>query len=389
MPVVVVMGARQTGKSTLVQTHPRLQDYEYLTLDDMEIRSLATASPVEFVSRHPRMIIDEVQREPGLILAIKRAIDLEHPRNPGRFVLTGSANLLLMERISETLAGRALYLPIRPFTRRERSGSGKTGVWSAFLDEQTERWYEIVRSQSVLKSDWKQNVRIGGYPSPAIELFTAEARSNWFRGYVQTYLERDLQDLSAIDNLVDFNRLMRATAYRVGGLINREEISRDIGMPRPTVHRYINLLVTSFQVQLLEPYSVNRTKRLVRSPKLYWTDTGLALFLSRKKPDGTYFENMVLNELMVWRDAERMQAEILFWRTASGQEIDFVIEDQDVLIPIEVKSSSSVGEKDLRHLKLFMKEYDKLVKGALIIYAGEETFWAGDRILAAPWWKVM
>ncbi len=389
MPVVVVMGARQTGKSTLVQTHPLLQNYEYISLDDMDARSLATASPDEFVVRHPRMIIDEIQREPDLIHAIKRAIDRDHPRIPGRFVLTGSANLLLMARISESLAGRAVYLTLRPFTRRERAGTGETGIWNIFLTDETESWYETVRSLPSLKCDWQQEVRIGGYPTPALELSSTTARSTWFRGYVQTYLERDLQDLSAIDNLVDFNRLMRASAYRIGGLINREEIGRDIGVPRPTVHRYINLLVTSFQIQLLEPYSVNRTKRLIRSPKLYWTDTGLALFLAQKEPDGAYFENMILNELMAWRDIQDIRTEILFWRTASNKEVDFVIEQGSVLIPIEVKASPSIGESDIRHLKLFKQEYGKQVKGALVLYTGEETFWAGENILVVPWWKVM
>jgi predicted AAA+ superfamily ATPase len=176
---------------------------------------------------------------------------------------------------------------------------------------------------------------------------------------------------------------------RVGGLLNRQEISRDVGIPRPTIHRYINLLITSFQVQLLEPYSVNRTKRLIRSPKLYWTDTGLALFLAQQEPEGTYFENLVLNDLMAWRDIVEPSTNVLFWRTSVGSEIDFVIEQGDQLIPIEVKTSATVGESDLRHLRLFKEEYGDHVKGALLLYMGDDTIRAGNEILAAPWWKVL
>ena len=219
-PVVVLMGARQTGKSTLVRSEPFLADRLYLTLDDLAVRERAVSAPDDLVRSAPRLTLDEVQRHPDLILAIKRAVDGDRPRRPGRFVLTGSANLLLMQRISETLAGRATYVNLWPLTRREKLGRGSVGIWTDLLATPVAEWYELVRSARVKAGDWRAEARLGGYPTPATELASAEERTVWFDGYVRTYLERDLQDLAAIDNLVDFRRLMRAACLRLGSLVN-------------------------------------------------------------------------------------------------------------------------------------------------------------------------
>src|SRR5690606_38318273 len=165
-------------------------------------------------------------------------------RRLGRFLLTGSANLLLMRRISETVAGRAIYTNLWPLTRRERLGLGRTGLWSELLETPRDDWYDLVRAQDVPAADWRAEVRTGGYPTPALELPGSEARVLWFDGYVRTHLERDLQDLAAIDNLVDFRRLMRAVCLRLGNLVNQADLGRDTRIPRPTVHRYLNLLET-------------------------------------------------------------------------------------------------------------------------------------------------
>ncbi|HWK90542.1 MAG TPA: AAA family ATPase, partial [Longimicrobium sp.] len=238
-PVVVVTGARQTGKSTLVQTHPLLRDRAYVTLDDLDARGQARAAPDDLVRRAPRLVVDEVQREADLVLAIKRAVDEQRPRVPGRFVLTGSANLLLMRRVSETLAGRASYVSLWPLTRREQLGRGTAGIWDDLFRLPVEQWYDRVRDDDAPREDWRALARQGGYPTLATELETEEARGAWFAGYVRTYLERDLQDLAAIDNLVDFRRLMRAVCLRLGNLVNQTQLGRDTGLPQPTVHRYL------------------------------------------------------------------------------------------------------------------------------------------------------
>ncbi len=389
-PVVVLMGARQTGKSTLVRAAPFDEDRLYITLDEIAARDRAATAPDDFVRSAPRLTIDEVQRLPDLILAIKRAVDDERPRRPGRFLLTGSANLLLMQRISETLAGRATYLTLWPLTRRERLGLGSAGIWSELLERPVEEWYDLVRGQKAPAADWRAEVRRGGYPTPAVELETDQARAIWFEGYLRTYLERDLQDLAAIDNLLDFRRLMRAACLRVGNLVNQAELGRDTGLSRPTAHRYLNLLETSFQLVRLEPYSVNRTKRLVKTPKLFWSDPGLALHLAGDpEPTGAHLENLVLADLLAWRDVQISRPEVLFWRTSTDLEVDLVIEHRAGLIPIEVKASARPGGGDVRALEVSRTEYPDRFRGGLLLHAGEDTFWIADRILAAPWHRIV
>lgn len=388
-PVVVVMGARQTGKSTLVRTLAPYRDRPYFSLDDLEIRSQAQSDPDALVRRAPRLTLDEVQRVPDLLLAIKRAVDEAPRRTPGRFVLTGSANLLTMRKVSESLAGRASYVTLWPLTRREQLGLGATGVWDTLLAEPTANWFDIAQSETTTATDWRELARRGGLPTPAHWLTSAEQREVWWRGYVQTYLERDLRDLTAVENLADFRRLMRAICLRLGSLVNQTELGRDIGMAQPQVHRYLNLLETSFQLVRLPAYAVNRTKRLLKTPKAYWSDTGLALFLAGEpKPGGAHLENIILADLIAWRDAGSRQAEILYWRTAGGQEVDFVVECDGRLLPIEVKATKRPSHKAAANLAAFVEEYSDMCDGGLLLHCGTETEWIARNVLAAPWWKV-
>lgn len=388
-PAVVLMGARQTGKSTLVRHEPSLRDHLYLTLDDPAVRERAVRAPDDLVRSAPMLVLDEVQREPDLLLVIKRAVDEERPRRPGRFVLTGSANLLLMERISETLAGRASYVTLWPLTRRERMGRGDVGRWSALLETAVEGWYDLLGEQDAPAEDWRALARIGGYPTPALELDDSDARALWFDGYVRTYLERDLQDLASIDNLVDFRRVMRAACHRLGRLVNQAEIARDTQVTRPTVHRYLNLLQASFQLVRIEAYAVNRTKRLVKSPRLFWGDAGLALHIASDEPSGFHLENLVLNDLLVWRDGQVPRPEILGWRTTTDLDVDFVIEHPRGLLPIEIKATSSPTTGDVRGLAAFRDEYPDRFLGGLLLHDGENLQWISERILAAPWHRVI
>ncbi|MGZ5444429.1 MAG: ATP-binding protein [Thermoanaerobaculia bacterium] len=389
-PVVVLMGARQTGKSTLVRSEPFLSGHRYLTLDDLDIAERAARSPDELLRSAPRLVLDEIQREPTLIHAIKRAVDEDRTRTPGRFVLTGSANLLLMQRVSETLAGRATYLTLWPMTRREKLGLRRAGLWSELLQASTGEWLELVTAERSPGVDWKSEVLAGGYPTPALALHTPEQRTIWFDGYVRTYLERDLQELAAIDNLLDFRRLMKAAALRIGGLLNQAELGRDIAVPRPTVHRYLNLLETSFQVIRLQPYSVNRTKRLIKSARLFWSDTALAMHLGGDvEARGSHLENLVLTDLLVWRDSQIPRPEILYWRTTTDLEVDFVVEHKDKLLAIEVKATPKPVRADARSLIAFRDEYGPQVHGGLLLHGGQETEWLGDGVLAVPWYQVV
>ncbi len=387
MPAVVVAGARHTGKSTLArQCGP--EGRRYLSLDDLDLLDLARRDPDSLVTGAEHVTLDEVQREPGLLSAVKRAIDGD--RRPGQFLLTGSANLLMMRRVSESLAGRASYLTLWPMTRQEQLGQGKGGGWEDLLETGDADWRDLLGAEPADPEDWRALARRGGFPVPAVHLRDAGEREIWFDGYVRTYLERDLQALSSIAALPDFRRLMRAACLRIGGLVNQTALGRDIGLPQPTVNRYLNLLETSYLLVRIPAYSVNRTKRLTKSPKLYWGDTGLALSLAgESEPRGAHLENLVLQSLLAWRDARLGRAEILHWRTTVGEEVDFVIETGDSLLPIEVKATTRPRLRDARHLKTFRDEHGEMARAGLLLHAGTSLEWLGPHALAAPWWRVV
>ncbi len=388
-PVVVLLGARQTGKTTLVRSLPGLAGRPYLTLDDFDLRTQADADPESVVRRAPTLVLDEVQRSRDLLIAVKRAVDDDPARTPGRFVLTGSANLLMMERVSETLAGRAVYVNLWPFTRRERLGLGRAGVWSELLAAPFGRWRELLAADSGPEEEWRAAARLGGLPVPAHDLPDDEARALWFSGYVQTYLERDLRALRAVENLADFRRLMRAACLRIGGLLNQTEVGRDVGIAQPQVHRFMNLMEAGYQAIRLFAFAVNRTRRLIKAPKLYWSDTALALFLAgESEPRGAHLDNLVLMDLLAWRDVQPRRPEVLYWRTATGIEVDFVIETPRRVLPIEVKAAARVGPSDAKGLEVFLDEYPDLADGALLVHGGAETFPLTRRVLAVPWWRV-
>ena len=387
MPAVVVTGARQAGKSTLAQELTP-GNRRFITLDDLDALDTAQRDPELLVGGDQPVTIDEVQREPNLLHAVKLAVDRQ--RQPGRFLLTGSANLLMMQRVSESLAGRASYLTIWPMTRREQQGLGRAGIWDKLMQAPDRDWPALLHDQSAPPQDWRLLARRGGFPTPAIHLADAESRAVWFDGYVRTYLERDLQRLSSIAALPDFRRLMRAACLRLGQLVNQTELGRDVGLPQPTVRRYLNLLETSYLLVRLPAYVVNRTKRLIKSPKIYWGDTGVALHLSQEtQPRGAHLENLVLHDLLAWRDARLDLAEIFYWRTTIGEEVDFVIESGDRLLPIEIKATTRPRRRDTSALRTFQAEYGDRSRAGLLLHTGTLIDWITPNILATPWWRVI
>lgn len=390
LPVTVLLGARQTGKTTLVRSHPALAGRPYLTLDDLDVRLQAEADPQALVSRAPALVLDEVQRAGDVLIAVKRAVDRDRPRHPGRFVLTGSANLLMLKRIGETLAGRAAYVTLWPLTVGERAGAGRTGRWGDLLAARFAQWGRLISASGATPLDWREEVRRGGFPVPAHELTAANERALWFDGYVQTYLERDLPDLRAVENLADFRRLAQAACLRAGALLNQAELGRDVGLSQPQVHRFLNVLEASYLAVRLPAYAVNRTKRLIKAPKLYWCDTALALHLAgESEPRGAHLENLVLLDLLAWRELVTPRPGILYWRTADGAEVDFVIETPRRLLPIEVKTSMRALPADAKGLETFLDEYADRSDGGLLLYGGDEVFPLTRRVLAAPWWSVL
>jgi predicted AAA+ superfamily ATPase len=386
MPAVVITGARQAGKSTLVQLLTP-GERRFHSLDDFDVADLAERDPDALLGGPTPVTIDEVQRQPALLSAVKRAIDRK--RRAGQFLLTGSANLLLMHQVSESLAGRASYLTLWPMTRREQHGMGRCGLWEELVATDEGSWIDVLRHQLNHAEDWRALARRGGFPTPAIQMKTEEGRAIWFEGYVRTYLERDLQVLSSISALPDFRRLMRAACLRLGQLVNQTELARDIALPQPTVYRYLNLLEISFLLVRVPAYAANRTKRLIKTPKLYWGDAGIAMHLAGlTEPTGAHLENIVLQDLLCWRDARTAQAEILYWRTTTGEEVDFVIETAGRLLPIEVKATTRPRLTDTAKLRSFRAEYGKLSRAGLLLHTGTQFEWITSDVLSAPWWAV-
>ncbi len=389
-PVVVLTGARQTGKSTLVSSSPLGNKRSYRSLDDFDVLERAQNRPDLLIQEARRMTLDEVQRAPSLLVAIKRSVDRD--RQAGRFLLTGSQNLLMMRRISETLAGRAVYLTLWPMAESEKSGRPSPGPWERLLKARTATAAEKILASPVVSHPWEERALAGGYPVPSLQL-KASPRNQWFEGYVRTYLERDLQEVASVSALADFRRLMRIAALRIGQMLNQTDLARDAGLSQPTAHRYLNLLETSYQLLRIPAFAVSRTKRLVKSPKLFWTDTGLAAHLaaygSRRElsPDtfgGALLENLVLTQLLAWKETVSPRPEIYYWRTHAQQEVDFVLEWNRQLLPIEIKRGQRVRLAEIKSLELFLQEYPRLARVGIVFYGGTGVLRLSDRIVAAP-----
>lgn len=388
-PVLVLTGARQVGKSTLLLNESPFRDWRFLSLDDFDVLKQAKEQPEALWAGTDRVILDEVQKVPNLLAAVKQEVD----RAPGRtkFVLSGSANLLLMKQVSESLAGRAIYHVLDPLTLGEINRSTSPD----FI-------------QNILAGDWPKEGSLPGplpdaIPSiqrgmmPALlRLKTAPSWVRWWDGYVATYLERDLRQMAQIDALVDFRHLMELLALRSGQMLNQSDLARDAGLSQPTAHRYINLLETTHMFERIPAYTANRTTRLLKSPKVYWNDTGLAVFLAgyfqeeelRKARElGNFFESFIYHHLHVLTQLMTPPARLFNWRTQAGQEVDFVLEYGRKILAIEVKQTSHPGYGDVHGLKAFLADHPDAV-GGLLLHGGVETRWLGEHILAVPWTMV-
>lgn len=389
LPVVVLTGARQTGKSRLLGSETPLAEHDVFTLDDLATRTEAEKDPDAFVARAPRMVIDEVQRVPELLISVKSAVDREQQQTPGRFVLTGSANLLLMRQVSESLAGRAAYVTLEPMTRRELLGEASTGRWDTFFETPVEEWVARLSDVTAQRDDWRAVARRGGFPYPALRLDDAQ-RGSWFDGYVSTYLERDLRELSAVDDLVAFRRAMQAFALRTGTPVNSAAVSADLGLVARTLRRWLDLLHVSYQFLQLPAYTARKAARVRKRPKYYWNDSGLALHLSgNPEPDGVHLETLAYTDLRAWAALDQRRPSLMYWRDEENREVDFVIERDGKLIAVEVKATTRPTFDDWKHLRYFVSQYDRTAMGGVLLHGGDETFRAAEGIIAVPWWRVL
>lgn len=380
--MVVLTGARQTGKSTLLANEAPFREWRYVTLDDLDTLAQARRDPRELWAGTTCVVLDEVQRAPGVLDAVKVTVD----RDPSvRFALSGSANLLLMQHVSESLAGRAAYFELGPMTLGEARGTAAPSVLPDLLDGR-------LPAEGARRRVDPLPFMTRGLMPRLLGASDAEA-VRWWEGYVATYLERDLRQLSQVDSLPDFRRVMGALALRQGSLLNRSEIARDTSVTQPTSHRYINLLQTSLLLDLVPSYAVNRTKRLVKAPRPYWFDTGLASFLSghyditslrASREAGSAFECLALMHLSVLSRLLTPQGRLHYWRTVGGTEVDFVLEHGRRLLAFEVKLATSAGYGDTAGLRTFMRDYPECVAG-VVVHAGDEVRVLSDRIVAVPW----
>jgi predicted AAA+ superfamily ATPase len=388
-PVAVLMGARQSGKSTLIARSETTQAFVHLTLDDLNVRQQALNDPEGLLLRAERLAIDEVQRAPDLLIAIKRAVDID--RSSGRFLLTGSANLLAMKSVQESLAGRASFVTLWPFTRRERLGLGAAGAWSIFFERPFAHWPDALRAQEAPPDDWRTCASESGYPPVATAQLSADAQALWLQGYLDAFLSRDVAELLQLARPLDLLRLMRAACTAIGQVEHQAAWAQTTGLPTSTVSRWVDLLEVTYQLVRIPAFSVNRTSRLTKKPKLYWSDTAMAMHLiNAETPSGSHFENMVLSDLNTWCGSQARRPTVHHWRTVTQREVDFVLEmPNGAVLPIEVKTSSVPTTADVAGLNAFLDEYQDLAVGGLLLHTGDEVVRLSKRIIAAPWWRVL
>jgi predicted AAA+ superfamily ATPase len=378
-PAVLINGARQTGKSTLAQLPElRNQGRQYLTLDDPGVLAAAKQDPNGFIAGLTApATLDEVQHVPELFTAIKMAIDRN--REPGRFLLTGSANVLLLPRLSESLAGRMELLTLWPFSQGELHGD-KEGFVDALFSRQPV--WASRRNKPLQRDELLEKVLSGGYPL-AIARKTVARRKAWFQSYLTTILQRDIRDLTHVADVTAVPRLLSVVATRAGSLLNFADLSRSLALPQTTLKRYFALLEATFLVQLLRPWSSNLGQRVIQTPKVYLNDTGLlahllGLTVERLKVDGTLaggvLENFALMELRKQSAWSETQPEFYFWRTASGQEVDIVLEDSSGrLVGIEIKAGSTLGGSDVRGLQAMANAAGRRWVRGVVLYTGSEV----------------
>lgn len=383
LPVVVVTGMRQTGKTTFLCSQSELGDRNYVNFDDFAQLESAKSDPDGFIRREQPLTIDEAHKCPEIFTAIKRAVDKQ--RIPGQFLLSGSANFSVLKNITESLAGRSVYLAIHPFNRREvnRQTASEPFIKKFFENQD-------IGGKGAEKPIRPEEVARGNMPTVCLRQVKDPVL--WFRGYEQTYLERDVRELSRIGDLSALRTLLRLTSLRTGQLLSPSQLGRDAKLSAATTSRYLSLFEASFLITRIQPYLGNRSSRLIKSPKLYLSDAGLASYLAglelspslRNDPlYGAILETYVAQNLLSILSARWQNASLYFWTVQGRHEVDFVIEAGRSCIALELKSAAKWQEKDLAGLRAFLAATPHC-KAAILCHNGENAVRLGQKLWSLP-----
>ncbi len=378
-PVVTITGPRQSGKTTLAKKV--LQENAYVTLELMEQREFAQTDPRGFLGQFTGPVtIDEAQRAPDLFSYIQVEVDEE--QTSGRFVLTGSQNFLLLDKISQSLAGRCAILHLLPFSEAELKSRKLEAVPNIGVEIRTQR--------ANSGDDLFQALFTGSYPRIHDRHIDPQ---DWLRNYYQTYVERDVREIVNVGDLDAFRRFVGLCAGRTGQLLNLSSLANDCGITHTSARRWLSVLETSFIVRLLQPHHRNFNKRMVKSPKLYFLDTGLLCYLLRiRSADdlrlhgyrGAIFESWVISETVKNFMHRGLEPDVYFWRDSVGHEIDLVIEEGETLAAVEIKSAQTFSPDFLASLKYWRNLVGKEEILSTLVYGGDETY-TRERIHITSW----